>query len=98
MHRRAELEGNLRRKPNPKGAQAGARKRSEESEEAIVAGKRAMTVERRASACKRKAKDIRIRNILPERAVKGGNPQMMRRAANRLSKLNDAVVTKVKRY
>ena len=57
-----------------------------------------MTVERRASACKRKAKDIRIRNILPERAVKGGNPQMMRRAANRLSKLNDAVVTKVKRY
>ena len=31
MHRRAELEGNLRRKPNPKGAQAGARKRSEES-------------------------------------------------------------------
>ena len=53
---------------------------------------------RRASACKRKAKDMRIRNILPERAVKGGNPQMMRRAANRLSKLNDAVVTKVKRY
>ena len=47
---------------------------------------------------KRKAKDMRIRNILPERAVKGGNPQMMRRAANRLSKLNDAVVTKVKRY
>ena len=41
---------------------------------------------------------MRIRNILPERAVKGGNPQMMRRAANRLSKLNDAVVTKVKRY
>ena len=40
MHRRAELEGNLRRKPNPKGAQAGARKRSEESDEAIVAGKR----------------------------------------------------------
>ena len=36
MHRRAELEGNLRRKPNPKGAQAGARKRSEESDEAIV--------------------------------------------------------------
>ena len=27
-----------------------------------------------------------------------GNPQMMRRAANCLSKLNDAVVTKVKRY
>ena len=53
---------------------------------------------RRASACKRKAKDMRIRNILPERAVKGGNPQMMRRAANRLSKLNDAVVTKVKRF
>ena len=25
MHRRAELEGNLRRKPNLKGAQAGAR-------------------------------------------------------------------------
>ena len=25
MHRRAKLEGNLRRKPNPKGAQAGAR-------------------------------------------------------------------------
>ena len=44
MHRRAELEGNLRRKPNPKGAQAGARKRSEESDEAIVAGKQAMTV------------------------------------------------------
>ena len=44
MHRRAELEGNLRRKPNPKGAQAGARKRSEESDEAVVAGKRAMTV------------------------------------------------------
>ena len=44
MHRRAELEGNLRRKPNPKGAQAGARKRSEESDEAIVAEKRAMTV------------------------------------------------------
>ena len=41
---------------------------------------------------------MRIRNVLPERAVKGGNPQMMRRAANRLSKLNDAVVTKVKRY
>ena len=41
---------------------------------------------------------MRIRNILPERAVKGGNPQMMRRAANRLSKMNDAVVTKVKRY
>ena len=40
MHRRAELEGNLRRKPNPKGAQAGARKRSEESDEAVVAGKR----------------------------------------------------------
>ena len=40
MHRRAELEGNLRRKPNPKGAQAGARKRNEESDEAIVAGKR----------------------------------------------------------
>ena len=40
MHRRAELEGNLRRKPNPKGAQAGARKRSEESDEAIRAGKR----------------------------------------------------------
>ena len=39
MHRRAELEGNLRRKPNPKGAQAGARKRSEESNEAIVAGR-----------------------------------------------------------
>ena len=36
MHRRAELEGNLRRKPNPKGAQAGARKRSEESDEAIL--------------------------------------------------------------
>ena len=36
MHRRAELEGNLRRKPNPKGAQAGARKRSEESNETIV--------------------------------------------------------------
>ena len=46
----------------------------------------------------RKAKDMRIRNILPERAVKGGNPQMMRRAANRLSKLNDAVATKVKRF
>ena len=40
MHRKAKLEGNLRRKPNPKGAQAGARKRSEESDEAIVAGKR----------------------------------------------------------
>ena len=39
MHRRAELEGNLRRKPNPKGAQADARKRSEESDEAMVAGK-----------------------------------------------------------
>ena len=39
-----------------------------------------------------------MRNILPERAVKGGNPQMMRRAAKRLSKLNDAVVTKVKRF
>ena len=36
MHRRSELEGNLRRKPNPKGAQAGARKRSEESNETIV--------------------------------------------------------------
>ena len=43
MHRRAKLEGDLRRKPNPKGAQAGARKRSEESDEAIVAGKRAIT-------------------------------------------------------
>ena len=47
MHRRAELEGNLRRKPNPKGAQAGARKRSEESNETIVdiMGKRVMPVE-----------------------------------------------------
>ena len=32
-------KGNLRRKPNPKGAQAGARKRSEESDEAIVVGR-----------------------------------------------------------
>ena len=39
MHRRAELEGNLRRKPNPKGAQAGARKRQQESDEPIVAGR-----------------------------------------------------------
>ena len=47
---------------------------------------------------KRKAKDMRMRNILAERSVKGGNPQMMRRAVNRSSKLNDAVVTKVKRF
>ena len=39
-----------------------------------------------------------MRNILAERSVKGGNPQMMRRAVNRSSKLNDAVVTKVKRF
>ena len=51
MHRRAELEGNLRRKPNPKGAQAGARKRSEESDEAIVAGEmRRRAIARREGA------------------------------------------------
>ena len=61
-------------------------------------GKRGNARGAKGLCVKRKAKDMRIRNILPERAVKGGNPQMMRRAANRLSKLNDAVVTKVKRF
>ena len=47
---------------------------------------------------KKEGKGHEDEKYIGRKVCQRGNPQMMRRAANRLSKLNDAVVTKVRAF
>ena len=60
------------------------RKRNEELDEAIVAGKRVMPVERRASACKRDDANQMARTIMSKDCNRGQSA-MWRRVGNRSS-------------
>ena len=54
---------------------SAARKRPQKSDEGIVAMKRVMTAERRASTCKMKRYESKVeKKVMVERPTKGDNP------------------------